>query len=119
PLGGSAAFSLYEGVTFTGALLLRREALLAAKAGQPFAVESPFLGLADFCVARNARIWPYPEAVVERSGGTAIEARSALPARVAAYGQASPSDRYYMLAAGYGAANQQGRPGPKPQLPAA
>ena len=105
PLGGCAAFSLFEGVTFTGALLVRREALFAAKAGRAFAAESPFMGLADFCVARSERIWPYPEPVVERAEECRIDVKSALPARVAAYGDASPNDRYYMLAAGYGAAN--------------
>jgi glycosyltransferase involved in cell wall biosynthesis len=105
PLGGSAAFSLFEGVTFTGALLVRREALCLAKAGRAFAVESPFMGLADFCVTRNARIWPYPEPVVERAANCRIDVKSSLPARVAAYGDASATELYYMLAAGYGAAN--------------
>lgn len=107
PLGGSAAFSLLEGVTFTGALLVRREALFEAKAGRAFAVDSAFMGLADFCVTRCKRIWPYPEPLAERAESCRIEARSSLPARVAAYADASAVDRYYMLAAGYGAANRE------------
>jgi len=107
PLGGCATFSLYEGVTFTGAMLVRREALVKARSGRALAVESPFVGLADFCVARNMRIWPYPEVVTECPEDRAIAVRSSLPARVAAYDDASPDDRYYMLAAGYGAASQQ------------
>jgi hypothetical protein len=116
PLGGSAAFSLFEGVTFTGAMLVRRAALDGAKAGRAWAADSPFLGLADFCVARNGRIWPYPETVAERAADCPIEAKSALPARVEAYGDASASDRAYMLAAGYGAANGTPRVGYKRKL---
>jgi glycosyltransferase involved in cell wall biosynthesis len=107
PLGGSAAFSLFEGVTFTGAMLVRREVLIAAKAGRTFAVESPFMGLADFCVTRSERIWPYPEPVAEWAKTFRFDAKSSLPVRVAAYDDASATDRYYMLAAGYGAANHE------------
>ena len=109
PLGGSAAFSLFEGVTFAGALLVRRDALVAAKAGRVLAAESPFMGLADFCVAHDGRIWPYPEPVLEREEACALEVRSSAPARVAAYSDAQATDRYYMLAVGYAAASQ-GRP---------
>ncbi|HEV2718749.1 MAG TPA: hypothetical protein VG323_01925, partial [Thermoanaerobaculia bacterium] len=105
PLGGSAAFSLFEGATFTGAMLVRRDALFAAKEGRAYAADAPFLGLADFCVARSERIWPYPEVVAELSAP--IDAKSSLPARVAAYGDAPAAARYYMLAAGYGAANHE------------
>ena len=106
-LGGSAVFSLFEGSTFTGALVIRRDAMVAARDGRAFAFDSPFLGIADFCVSRNARIWPYPEAVIDRPEGFAINAKSSVPARVAAYGDASPANRYYMLAAGYGAASRE------------
>jgi glycosyltransferase involved in cell wall biosynthesis/SAM-dependent methyltransferase len=109
PLGGSAAFSFLEGVTFTGAMLVRREALLRAKSGRALATDSPFLGLTDFCVTRNERIWPYPEVVVERPSDCAVDVKSALPARVAAYGEVSSDDRFYMLAAGYGADASQRR----------
>jgi hypothetical protein len=107
PLGGSVAFSFFEGVTFTGALLVRRGVLAAAKSGRPFAVESPFMGLADFCVTRSERIWPYPEVVTERAEASRIEVKSSLPARIAAYDDTSANDRYYMMAAGYGAANHE------------
>ena|GEM_PF-1184645 len=107
PLGGSAAFSLFEGVTFTGAMLVRRDVLFEAKKGRGFAMESPFLGLSDFCVARGGTIWPYPDAVVERTEECRVDVKNALPARVAAYDGASSNDRYYMLAAGYGAANER------------
>jgi len=109
PLGGSAAFSLFEGATFTGAMLVRREVLARAKSGRALSIESPFLGLADFCVTRAERIWPYPEVVVERPSDCAIDVKGALPARIAAYGDVSSDDRYYMLAAGYGAAAGQTR----------
>ncbi len=116
PLGGSASFSLFEGVTFTGAMLVTREALREATAGQALAVESPFMGLADFCVAKGSRIWPYPAAVVERAEDCKIDVKSPLPARVGAYDGASTNDRYYMLAAGYGAASHERPIGYKRQL---
>jgi hypothetical protein len=103
PLGGSAAFSFFEGVTFTGALLVRRDALLAAKRHRSPAVEAPFLGLADFCIASAARIWPYAEAATERMSDVRLDVLSSLPARVAVYSEASAADRYYMLAGGYAA----------------
>lgn len=102
PLGGSPAFSLNEGATFTGALLVRRQSMVAAGTGRTLNVRSPFLGLADFCVTGGRQLWPYPEAVVEWNGQASIEERSALPSRLLAYDQVSPNDRYYMLASGYG-----------------
>lgn len=108
PLGGSAAFALFEGATFTGAMLVRREALMRAKAGRTLSLESPFLGLADFCITRNAKIWPYPEPAVDLE--KPIDTKSGLPARIAAYDDVSPDDRYYILAAGYGAATRQQTP---------
>ena len=116
PLGGSSAFSLFEGVTFTGALLVRRDALFAAKAGRALVVDSPFMGMADFCVTRGQNIWPYPEPVAERAETCRIEVKSSLPARVAAYNDASAIDRYYMLAAGYGAMNREGPTANKREL---
>jgi glycosyltransferase involved in cell wall biosynthesis len=105
PLGGSAPFSLFEGVTFTGAMLVRRSVLSNSKEGHPLAMDSPFLGLADLCVTYSERIWPYPEPVVERAEDCQFAVKSSLPARVEAYGDASPVDRYYMLAMGYGSVN--------------
>jgi glycosyltransferase involved in cell wall biosynthesis len=103
-LGGSASFSLFQGLTFTGGLLVRGDALLTAKWKRPFAVESAFMGLADFCATRGSEIWPWPEAVFDRPEDYETEDRSALPARVAAYEDSSSIDRYYMLSTGYGAA---------------
>lgn len=108
PLGGSAVFGLFEGVTFTGAMLVKRDALLEARKGRAFAAESAFLGLADLCVTHTDRIWPYADVVVERGADCVVESRSSLPARVAAYGDASPIDRYYMLATGYAATRDRG-----------
>ncbi|HYO75154.1 MAG TPA: class I SAM-dependent methyltransferase [Thermoanaerobaculia bacterium] len=101
PLGGSVAVSLLDGITFGGAMVVQRDTFRRAAEGRPLAIESPFLGLADFCVTRSERIWPYPEVVVERPESCAIQARSSLPARIAPYGDASANDRYYMLAAAY------------------
>jgi glycosyltransferase involved in cell wall biosynthesis len=102
PLGGSPAFSAFEGVTFTGAMLVRSEALFRAREGRTLAMETPFLGLADFSVTRGT-ILPYPLAALEWSEHHRVETRSPLPARISAYDEASPTDRYYMLATGYGA----------------
>jgi glycosyltransferase involved in cell wall biosynthesis len=111
PLGGSAAFSLFEGVTFTGAMLMRRTSLEKARAGRQLTMESPFAGLADLSVTHSEKIWPYPEVVVERAEENRFEnqfeSRGSLPARVATYGEASPVDRYYMLAMGYGSVNHE------------
>lgn len=103
-LGGSASFSLFQGLTFTGGLLVRGDALLAAKWQRSFAVESAFMGLADFCATRGSEIWPWPEAVFDRAEDYVTEDCWALPARVAAYEDSSSIDRYYMLSTGYGAA---------------
>jgi hypothetical protein len=102
PLGGSPAFGLFEGVTYTGAMLVTRAAAAAALHAHPPAGDSPFLGLADFCVT-DGEVWPFPEVAVEFPAGAAVRMRNALPARVAAYDGASAVDRYYMLAQGYGA----------------
>ncbi|HEV7920644.1 MAG TPA: class I SAM-dependent methyltransferase [Thermoanaerobaculia bacterium] len=107
PLGGSVAVSLLDGVTSGGALVVRRETLRRGLAGRALAIESPFLGVADFCITRSDRIWPYPEPVVERPEWCALDVRSSLPARIAPYGETSPNDRYYILAAGYEAASRR------------
>ncbi|MBV8544075.1 MAG: class I SAM-dependent methyltransferase [Acidobacteria bacterium] len=107
PLGGSAAFSLFEGVTFTGAMLMRRTSLEKARAGRQLTMEIPFAGLADLSVTHGEKIWPYPEVVVERAEENRFEIKGSLPARVAAYDQASSVDRYYMLAMGYGSVNHE------------
>jgi len=84
-------------------MLVRRDAFLRAKSGRALSIDSPFLALTDFCVTRNERIWPYPEVVVERPSDCAVDVKNGLPARVAAYDGVSSDDRFYMLAAGYGA----------------
>lgn len=98
-LGGSAPFGLIEGVTFTGGLLVRSEALLRAAKGRPLVVESPFLGLADLCVIHGA-IWPFPAAVFGHASRWKPSRPGASPARVAAYGDCPPADRYYIMANG-------------------
>jgi len=107
PLGGNVTVSLLDGVTSGGALVVRSETLRRAMAGRALAIESPFLGVADFCVTRSDRIWPYPEPVVERPAACVINTLSSLPARIAPYGDASANDRYYILAAGYEAASER------------
>ncbi|HEX8251680.1 MAG TPA: class I SAM-dependent methyltransferase [Thermoanaerobaculia bacterium] len=111
PLGGSVAVSLLDGLTFGGAMIVQRDAFRRATDGRALAIDSPFLGVADFCVTRSERIWPYPEVVVERPESCVIDARSSLPARIAPYGDVSANDRYYMLAAGYEAGSRNSSTG--------
>ena len=107
PLGGDPAFTLYEGATFTGGLLVRSEAFKRARLGRSFPTESPFMGLADFCVTRGIEIWPYPQPVFERPEHWTIGNPRRLPAQVMAFDDCSATDRYHMLAAGYGAGTNE------------
>jgi len=105
-IGGSAPFALFEGPTFTGGLFVRADVLLRATSHRTLAPESPFMGLADFCVVRG-EIWPFPEVafeIPEHWKATGSEH----PARVAAYSECSPSDRLYITAMAYGGAPQGG-----------
>ncbi|MBV8858863.1 MAG: glycosyltransferase [Acidobacteria bacterium] len=102
PLGGDPSFTLFEGATYTGGLLVRAESLGRARAWREPSAESAFAGLADFCVTRGIEIWPHPEAVFEQAEGWARDAARPLPARVQAFDECPPADRYYMLSAGYG-----------------
>jgi glycosyltransferase involved in cell wall biosynthesis len=110
PLGGSVPFSLYEGVTFTGGIAIRREVLVAAQQARSYVADAPFMGLADFCVTHGARILPYPEVVLERAIVQRVDSKSSAPARIAAYENVSENDRYYMLASGYAASDGRGVP---------
>ncbi|HEX8174960.1 MAG TPA: class I SAM-dependent methyltransferase [Pyrinomonadaceae bacterium] len=104
PLGGDPSFTLFEGATFTGGLLVRGAALKRAGMWREPAVESAFMGLADFCVTRGIEIWPYPRPVLEQPENWSMNTARPIPTRVKAFDDCSPADRYYMLAAGYGAA---------------
>jgi hypothetical protein len=107
PLGGDPSFTLFEGATFTGGLLVRGEAFKRARWGRDLAVESAFMGLADFCVTRGIEIWPYAQPVFERPEQWTMGTVRPLPARVTAFDDCSTMDRYYMLAAAYGARTNQ------------
>ena len=100
-LGGSKPFSLYEGATYAGAMLMRRDAFFAATRGRALDIQAPFLGLADFCITGTKRVWPYPDVVLDRTHQAEVDIAKALPSRVAAYENTSPNDRYYMLASAY------------------
>jgi glycosyltransferase involved in cell wall biosynthesis/predicted O-methyltransferase YrrM len=101
PLGGSIPVSLLDGVTAGGAIIVRSDLVRRAMEDRKLAIEAPFLGIADFCVTRAERLWPYPEAAIERPKSFVVETRSSLPERIRSYGEASANDHYYMLAAGY------------------
>jgi hypothetical protein len=107
PLGGDPSFTLFEGATSTGGLLVRGDAFKRARLGRGLAPESAFMGLADFCVTRGIEIWPYPEPVFERPEQWSRDPAKPLPARLLAFGDCSASDRYDMLAAGYGSSTHE------------
>lgn len=102
PLGGDPSFTLFMGATFTGGLLISGEALARARAWRELVPEAHFMGLADFCVTRGIKVWPYPRPVFERTEDWATCAAGSLPVRVQAFDECAPADRYYMLATGYG-----------------
>ena len=116
PLGGDPSFTLFEGATFTGGLLVRGKAFKRARHGRGFAEESAFMGLADFCVTRGIEIWPYPQPVFERPEHWTMGTARSLPARVMAFDDCSATDRYYMLAARYGAVNGEPVAGQKRRM---
>ncbi len=101
PLGGDPAFTLLEGATYTGGLVVQPAALARILLDRELQHESAFMGLADFSVTRGVEICPYPDVVFERSAGWTMPAIALLPARLAAFADCSSTDRYYMLAAGY------------------
>lgn len=105
PLGGSPSFSLLHGVAFTGGLLVRGTTLLKAKGTKPLIMDSDFCGLADLCVANGVQVWPWPEPVFDLPLGRRARTHDAGPARLHAYNDSPPAERYYMLAMNYSAAH--------------
>ena len=59
PLGGSPAFSFYQGLGVTGGLVVKAERLIRAVRDGALAIESEFLGLADLALAGGLELWPY------------------------------------------------------------
>ena len=102
PLGGDPSFALFNGATFTGGLLVSGRALKRARLWRELAFESAFLGLADFCVTRGIKVWPCPLPVFELAEDWTAGGEGMLPARLKAFDECAPTDRYYMLATGYG-----------------
>ena len=102
PLGGDPSFALFMGATFTGGLLVSGEAFKRARLWRELAFESTFMGLADFCVTRGIKVWPCPLPVFELAEDWTAGAPGLLPARLKAFDECAPPDRYYMLATGYG-----------------
>jgi hypothetical protein len=58
-------------------------------------------------------VWPYPEPVFECPERWSAPVRAST-GRVRAYDESSPDDRYYMLAAGYGATGHGAAPSERP-----
>jgi len=102
PLGGSPAFSFYEGVAITGGLLVKAESLYRVVRGNALAVEVEFLGLIDLAVVGGLDLWPYAEPVLwHPKGYEAPRPSPGVPERIAAYDRVSPTERYYITAIGY------------------
>ena len=101
PLGGDPTFTLFEGITYTGGLLVHSRALRRAALGRHLIPEAAFMGLADFCVTRGLAIWPVPEPLFVRSAIGTTGSIRANAARIAAFDDCASHDRYYMLAAGH------------------
>jgi glycosyltransferase involved in cell wall biosynthesis len=111
PLGGSPAFSFFEGIGFTGGLVIKAERFHRAVMGKLLALETEFLGLADHAVAAGLELWPYVEPVFcHPEGYQRRRAGFGAPARIAAYDQVSPTERYYIAALGYAAVERPGPP---------
>ncbi len=116
PLGGSAAFSLFQGVTFTGGLLVRGDSMVNARGNRSLVHGSAFMGLPDFCVPGGTALWPWPETVFDCPRSFDPRDHPPLPGRVAAYDDASAIDRYYMLSTGFGAVTGLSSTGGKRRL---
>ena len=111
PLGGSPSFSLHHGVTFTGGLVTRGAALHRALDGRQLLADAGFAGIPDLCVAGGAEVLPWPETLFEHTQPFVQRNPSRSPARIAAYSECSPAERYYMVAIGYSAASGNAAPG--------
>jgi hypothetical protein len=78
--------------------------------GRPLALDAEFLGLADHAVAAGLELWPYAEPVLCHPQGYQRRLVGfGSPARIAAYDQVSPTERYYIAALGHAAVSQPDR----------
>jgi glycosyltransferase involved in cell wall biosynthesis len=104
PLGGSPSFCLFEGASPPGAMAIKAERLGTALAGYALPADAEHLGLADRAIAAGLEIWPFPEPLIRHPRGFVAEAGNRrAPERVAAYALvASPTERFYIAAIGYG-----------------
>jgi glycosyltransferase involved in cell wall biosynthesis len=103
PLGGSSSFCLFEGAAPGGGLAVKSERLAAASAGRSLAPDAEHFALADLAIAAGLEIWPFPEGLLGHPKGKVPDARGrSAPERIAAYAAASPTERYYATAIGYG-----------------
>ena len=111
PLGGSPAFSFYQGLGVTGGLVVKAERLSRAVRDGALAIESEFLGLADLALAGGLELWPYVEPVLWHPlGYETPRPGPGVPERIAAYDRVSPTERFYIAAMGYAAVTRQGPP---------
>jgi glycosyltransferase involved in cell wall biosynthesis len=111
PLGGSPAFSFYNGLGVTGGVVVKAERLSRAVRDGALAIESEFLGLGDLALAGGLELWPYVEPVLWHPRGYETPRPSpGVPERIAAYDRVSPTERFYIAAIGYAAVTRQGPP---------
>jgi glycosyltransferase involved in cell wall biosynthesis len=111
PLGGSPAFSFYQGLSITGGLVVKAERLSRVVRDGALAIESELFGLADLALSGGLELWPYVEPVLWYPPGYVTPSPGpGVPERIAAYDRASPTERYYIAAIGYAAVTRRGAP---------
>jgi len=85
PLGGDPVFTLFEGATFTGGLLVRGSAFARMLRGRAY--------YSDLIATEGLEIWPYPQPVFEGSARWAPAPVTSLPSRVRALAGGSEANR--------------------------
>jgi glycosyltransferase involved in cell wall biosynthesis len=99
PLGASQSFCFFEGAAHTGGLVIKAERIRPLLRDEALAVDAEYLGLADLAVAGGLELLPYAEPAFRHPKRLPPDRRSRrAPERVAAYGRAAPTERYYIAA---------------------
>jgi glycosyltransferase involved in cell wall biosynthesis len=102
-LGGSIAFSYFEGVGFTGGATIKRDSLKVTAAHQRFAPQREFLGLLDLAVTGGLALWPLAEPAIDITHADKTKnSRMEEPALSRLYVAADPREACYIAAVGYG-----------------
>ena len=107
-LGGSVAFSFYEGAAHTGGMVVKADRLAGVVDAQALPLEAEFLGLTDLAIIKGLEIWPYAEPALRQAPGYGDDLkRRRTRGRIEAYGGAEANERFYIEAVGYGGLRQE------------